>query len=75
MQNLLNISTLPILIVKIGVIVFLSYMLLAFVFTFIVFKKAFGRSKKDIMESTPVYKKYKIPRNIGGGLAAWLFEI
>lgn len=52
-------SSLPILILKIVVFGFLIYMLLAFVFTFIVFKKAFGRSEKTASQNNPIYDKYK----------------
>jgi fermentation-respiration switch protein FrsA (DUF1100 family) len=52
-------SNLPILILQIGLAVFVAVILLILIFSFVVFKKTFGRSKELASESNPIYEQYQ----------------
>ncbi|MBQ7408152.1 MAG: alpha/beta hydrolase [Clostridia bacterium] len=49
---------LPVKILLIVLAIFVAIMLICFVFTYYIFKKAFGRSNKSIVEDSPLYSPY-----------------
>ncbi len=57
-NQLLNINSILILILQIGMVGVLLFIAVCFIFTYVIFKKAFGRSETSITENNPLYEKY-----------------